>query len=150
VRGRAPIATRPPSRLVAGAAAARLPVVPSVSRAIAGTGGDAAGSNATRQAEESFQMTYVIAEPCVDVMDQACVAVCPVDCIHFEQGTDRTLYIDPNECIDCGACEPECPVNAIYPEESLPAGWAGYTELNAVWFTDKAAARAMLETLKPA
>jgi ferredoxin len=78
------------------------------------------------------------------------VAVCPVDCIHFEQGTDRTLYIDPNECIDCGACEPECPVNAIYPEESLPAGWAGYTELNAVWFTDKAAARAMLETLKPA
>jgi NAD-dependent dihydropyrimidine dehydrogenase PreA subunit len=115
VRGRAPIATRPPSRLVAGAAAARLPVVPSVSRAIAGTGGDAAGSNATRQAEESFPMTYVIAEPCVDVMDQACVAVCPVDCIHFEQGTDRTLYIDPNECIDCGACEPECPVNAIYP-----------------------------------
>ena len=67
-------------------------------------------------------MTYVIAEPCVDVMDQACVAVCPVDCIHFEQGTDRILYIDPNECIDCGACEPECPVNAIFPEESLPAG----------------------------
>ena len=51
-------------------------------------------------------MTYVIAEPCVDVLDQACVAVCPVDCIHFEQGTDRILYIDPDECIDCGACEP--------------------------------------------
>ena len=65
-------------------------------------------------------MTYVIAEPCVDTMDQACVAVCPVDCIHFEQGVDRTLYIDPNECIDCGACEPECPVSAIFPEESLP------------------------------
>ena len=57
-------------------------------------------------------------------MDQACVAVCPVDCIHFEQGVDRTLYIDPDECIDCGACEPECPVTAIYPEESLPAEWA--------------------------
>jgi len=95
-------------------------------------------------------MTYVIAEPCVDVMDQACVAVCPVDCIHFEQGTDRTLYIDPNECIDCGACEPECPVNAIYPEESLPAKWAQYTAINATWFSDKDAARAMLEALKPA
>jgi ferredoxin len=94
-------------------------------------------------------MTYVIAEPCVDVMDQSCVAVCPVDCIHYEEGVDRTLYIDPNECIDCGACEPECPVNAIFPEESLPPEWAGYTPANAVWFTDKAAARAMIEELKP-
>ena len=66
-------------------------------------------------------MTYVIAEPCVDVMDTACVSVCPVDCIHFDEGVDRKLFIDPNECIDCGACEPECPVNAIFPEESLPA-----------------------------
>jgi ferredoxin len=119
-------------------------------REITGAGGDTAGTNATRHAEEHSQMTYVIAEPCVDVMDQACVAVCPVDCIHFEQGVDRTLYIDPNECIDCGACEPECPVAAIFPEESLPAAWAGYTAVNATWFTDKAAARAMLEALKPA
>ncbi len=95
-------------------------------------------------------MTYTIAEPCVDVMDQSCVAVCPVDCIHFEEGVDRCLYIDPNECIDCGACEPECPVNAIFPEESVPPEWASYTPLNALWFTDKAAARAMLEELKPA
>ena len=95
-------------------------------------------------------MTYVIAEPCVDTMDQACVAVCPVDCIHFEQGVDRTLYIDPNECIDCGACEPECPVSAIFPEESLPAEWAAYTQINATWFTDKDAARAMVEAAKPA
>jgi ferredoxin len=65
-------------------------------------------------------MAYVIAEPCIDVLDQSCVSVCPVDCIHFEEGVDRKLYIDPNECIDCGACEPECPVNAIFPEESLP------------------------------
>ena len=72
-------------------------------------------------------MTYVIAEPCVDVIDQSCVSVCPVDCIHFEEGVDRKLFIDPNECIDCGACEPECPVNAIFPEESLPAEWADYT-----------------------
>ena len=48
-------------------------------------------------------MAYVIAEPCVDVMDQACVDVCPVDCIHFEEGKDRMLYIEPEECIDCGA-----------------------------------------------
>jgi NAD-dependent dihydropyrimidine dehydrogenase PreA subunit len=95
-------------------------------------------------------MTYVIAEPCVDVMDQACVSVCPVDCIHFDEGTDRSLFIDPNECIDCGACEPECPVNAIFPEESLPAEWAPYTAINATWFSDKAAARAALEALKPA
>ena len=65
-------------------------------------------------------MAYVIAEPCVDTMDQACVSVCPVDCIHFDEGVDRTLYIDPNECIDCGACEPECPVNAIFAEDAVP------------------------------
>ena len=65
-------------------------------------------------------MAYVIAEPCIDVLDISCVSVCPVDCIHYDEGTDRKLFIDPNECIDCGACEPECPVNAIFPEESLP------------------------------
>ena len=69
-------------------------------------------------------MTYVIAEPCIDVLDISCVSVCPVDCIHYDEGTDRKLFIDPNECIDCGACEPECPVNAIFPEESLPPEWA--------------------------
>ncbi len=95
-------------------------------------------------------MTYVIAEPCVDVMDKACVDVCPVDCIHFEEGVDRTLYIDPDECIDCGACEPECPVQAIFTEDAVPEQWTAYTELNAIWFSDKDAARAQLETLKPA
>ncbi|MEI8333390.1 MAG: ferredoxin family protein [Chloroflexota bacterium] len=95
-------------------------------------------------------MTYTIAEPCVDVMDQACVSVCPVDCIHFDEGVDRSLFIDPNECIDCGACEPECPVNAIFPAESVPAEWVPYTEINAVWYTDKAAARAMIDAAKPA
>ena len=71
-------------------------------------------------------MTYVIAEACIDVLDISCVSVCPVDCIHYEEGVDRKLFIDPNECIDCGACEPECPVNAIFPEESLPPEWANY------------------------
>src|SRR4026208_1886837 len=94
-------------------------------------------------------MAYVIAEPCIDVLDVSCVSVCPVDCIHFDEGTDRKLFIDPNECIDCGACEPECPVNAIFPEESLPPEWANYTAIDAVWFTDKAAARAPGDGLRP-
>ncbi len=95
-------------------------------------------------------MAYVIAEPCVDVLDRACVSVCPVDCIHDDEGTDRKLYIDPNECIDCGACEPECPVNAIFAEDSLPPEWAAYAKIDATWFSDKDAARAMVEQLKPA
>ena len=82
-------------------------------------------------------MAYVIAEPCVDVMDQACVDVCPVDCIHFEEGKDRMLYIEPDECIDCGACEPECPVEAIFTEEDVPDEWKPYTEINVLWFNDK-------------
>ena len=57
-------------------------------------------------------MTYIIAEPCIDIKDLSCVDVCPVDCIHE---FDRMLIIDPEECIDCGACEPECPVEAIFP-----------------------------------
>ena len=65
-------------------------------------------------------MTYVITSSCVDVQDQSCVDVCPVDCIHFEEGVDRMLFIDPEECIDCGACEPTCPVSAIFAEDDLP------------------------------
>ena len=95
--------------------------------------------------EEKSRMTYVIAEPCIDVLDISCVSVCPVDCIHYEEGVDRKLFIDPNECIDCGACEPECPVNAIFPEESLPTEWAQYTAIDATWYTDKAAARAAVD-----
>ena len=77
-------------------------------------------------------------------------SVCPVDCIHYDEGTDRKLFIDPNECIDCGACEPECPVNAIFPEESLPSEWAKFTTIDATWYTDKFADRAPRSTrLKP-
>ena len=94
-------------------------------------------------------MTYVIAEPCIDLLDVSCVSVCPVDCIHFEEGVDRKLFIDPNECIDCGACEPECPVNAIFPEESLPVEWAQFTPIDALWFTDRAGARAAVDAIKP-
>ena len=101
------------------------------------------------QHQERTRMTYVIAEPCIDVIDQSCVAVCPVDCIHFDSGTDRMLFIDPDECIDCGACEPECPVNAIYPEDSLPAEWAQLHRASTRrWFKDKDAARATIDEWK--
>jgi NAD-dependent dihydropyrimidine dehydrogenase PreA subunit len=91
-------------------------------------------------------MPYVITEACKDTKDRACVDVCPVDCIY--EGPDQ-LYIHPDECIDCGACEPECPVNAIFPEESLPVEWAAYTKIDATWYTDKAAARAAVDAAKP-
>jgi NAD-dependent dihydropyrimidine dehydrogenase PreA subunit len=77
-------------------------------------------------------MTYVIAQPCVDVKDRACVQECPVDCIY--EG-ERTLYIHPDECVDCGACEPVCPVEAIYYEDDLPDHWAPYLDDNAAFFT---------------
>ena len=78
-------------------------------------------------------MTYVIALPCVDVKDRACVDECPVDCIY--EG-NRMLYIHPEECVDCGACEPVCPVEAIYYEDDLPADQAEYLDINAQFFED--------------
>ena len=77
-------------------------------------------------------MTYVIAEPCVDVVDRACVDACPVDCIY--EGS-RALYIHPDECVDCGACEPVCPVEAIFFEDDVPEKWADYTTDNERFFT---------------
>ena len=85
-------------------------------------------------------MTFVITEACIDVKDTACVDVCPVDCIHptseftelFE--AEPQLYIDPEECIDCGVCEPECPVEAIYAEEALQEELEHFTEINANFF----------------
>jgi len=78
-------------------------------------------------------MAYVIALPCVDVKDKACIEECPVDCIY--EG-ERTLYINPDECVDCGACEPVCPTQAIFYEDDLPAEWADYAEINAEFFSD--------------
>ena len=84
-------------------------------------------------------MAYVIAEPCIDIKDHACVDACPVDCIHprkdeadFENGT--MIYIDPIECIDCGACVPVCPVMAIFALDDLPEKRADFTEVNAKYF----------------
>ncbi len=78
-------------------------------------------------------MTYVITQPCVDLKDKACVDECPVDCIY--EGA-RMLYVEPDECVDCGACEPVCPVEAIYYEDDVPEEYAAYTDANAEFFND--------------
>ena len=78
-------------------------------------------------------MTYVIAQPCVDLKDKACIEECPVDCIY--EG-ERSLYIHPDECVDCGACEPVCPVEAIYYEDDVPEQWADYYKANVEFFDD--------------
>jgi NAD-dependent dihydropyrimidine dehydrogenase PreA subunit len=75
-------------------------------------------------------MTYVIGEPCVDVLDRACVEECPVDCIY--EG-ERMLYIHPDEC---GACEPVCPVEAIYYEDDLPDKLQAYAGENVRFFAE--------------
>jgi NAD-dependent dihydropyrimidine dehydrogenase PreA subunit len=80
-----------------------------------------------------LEVTYVIAEPCVDLLDKACIEECPVDCIY--EG-DRMLYIHPDECVDCGACEPVCPVEAIFYEDDLPDKWRDYTQANVDFFND--------------
>ena len=78
-------------------------------------------------------VTYVIAQPCIDVVDRACVDECPVDCIY--EGA-RALYIQPDECVDCGACEPVCPVEAIFYEDDVPAQWSSFIVDNARFFSD--------------
>ena len=81
-------------------------------------------------------MAYVVADPCVKCKYTDCVAVCPVDC--FYEGKN-SLAINPDECIDCGACEPECPSTAIFEESELPAKWAVYKDINALVTGVKAA-----------
>ena len=76
-------------------------------------------------------MAYVIAEPCIDVKDKACVDECPVDCIY--EGP-RMLYIQPDECVDCDACVPVCPVTAIFSEDDVPGEWKPFQAVNAEWF----------------
>jgi len=73
-------------------------------------------------------MTFVVVENCIKCKYTDCVEVCPVDAFH--EGPNF-LAINPDECIDCTLCEPECPVNAIYPEDDVPAGQEHYTALNA-------------------
>jgi len=78
-------------------------------------------------------MAYVITEPCIDVKDKACVEVCPVDCIY--EGPNQ-LFIHPDECIDCGACEPVCPVKAIFTEDETPEPSKQFIALNKQFFVD--------------
>jgi NAD-dependent dihydropyrimidine dehydrogenase PreA subunit len=78
-------------------------------------------------------MTYVITEGCIDVTDRACVDECPVDCIY--EGP-RMLYIQPDECVDCGACEPVCPVEAIFYEDDLAESSRPFLAVNAEVFAD--------------
>jgi ferredoxin len=80
-------------------------------------------------------MAYIITRLCRDCVDTACVSVCPVDCIYAYKGDDHAtfpnqLYIHPDECIDCGACEPECPWQAIFEEAAVPAVFKDDTALN--------------------
>ena len=73
-------------------------------------------------------MTFVVTENCIKCKYMDCVEVCPVDCFH---AGPNFLVIDPDECIDCTLCEPECPAEAIYSEEDLPAGQEQFKEINA-------------------
>ena len=73
-------------------------------------------------------MTHVVCQPCIDCKYTDCVVVCPVDC--FYEG-ERMLYIHPDECIDCEACVPECPVEAIFRDENVPEEWQNFTQMNA-------------------
>jgi ferredoxin len=72
-------------------------------------------------------MAYVVCEPCIDCKYTDCVVVCPMNCFYQD---DKMLYIDPEECIDCGACIPECPVSAIFLDHDVPEKWSSYIALN--------------------
>ncbi|WP_433593502.1 ferredoxin [Nocardia sp. CA-145437] len=84
-------------------------------------------------------MPFVIGAACVDVMDKACVEECPVDCIYTG---GRMAYIHPTECVDCGACEPVCPVEAIYLDADLPGDQQPFAAENARFFTEPLPGRA--------
>ena len=87
-------------------------------------------------------MAYVITEACIGVKDKSCVDVCPVDCIHegvreINSKEFDMLFINPDECIDCGLCEPECPVTAIFADSDVPKQYENYIQLNADFFRNK-------------
>ena len=84
-------------------------------------------------------MPYFIAAPCIDVMDKSCIEECPVDCIY--EG-ERKLYINPDECISCGACEPACPQEAIFVDFKPPADLAEFAADNERFFTETLPGRA--------
>lgn len=88
-------------------------------------------------------MAYVVTRLCIDCVDMGCVEVCPVECIYTHNGPPtearpNMLYIHPTECINCGACEPECPWQAIYEDQEMPAGTEQDVQLNALCETEPA------------
>jgi NAD-dependent dihydropyrimidine dehydrogenase PreA subunit len=88
-------------------------------------------------------MAYVITQPCIGTKDTACVAVCPVDCIHPTKDEPEAfaragmLYIDPDTCTHCGLCAEECPVRAIFPDDDVPQEWRHFIERNRAHYADK-------------
>lgn len=84
-------------------------------------------------------MAYIITEACIGTKDATCVTSCPVDCIHPRKdeaayATTDMLYIDPEACIHCGACEPLCPVKAIFAVHAVPSQWNQYIQINADYY----------------
>lgn len=90
-------------------------------------------------------MTYVVTDACVDKLDRSCAEECPVDCIY--EGA-RMVYINPDECVDCGKCVPACPNDAIFSEHDLPEGKAGFLDV-AVTVVEKSGAEGGAEDFGP-
>jgi NAD-dependent dihydropyrimidine dehydrogenase PreA subunit len=80
----------------------------------------------------STYVTYIVTGACIDLLDKTCVAECPVDCIY--EG-ERMMYIHPDECVDCGACEPVCPVDAIYFQDDIPPQLGAFYRANVEFFS---------------
>ncbi|MGW4335715.1 4Fe-4S dicluster domain-containing protein [Rhodococcus koreensis] len=78
-------------------------------------------------------MSYIISQPCIGEKNSSCVEVCPVDCIHTSDDAEQ-YFIDPEECISCGACVDTCPVDAIFPEDEVPEKWTKFVAINASFF----------------
>lgn len=88
-------------------------------------------------------MSHIVTSPCIGTHDTACMKVCPVNCFYdvplSDLGLegDKILIINPDECIDCGLCVPECPVAAVFPLDDVPENEKQYIDLNKNWFSGK-------------
>ena len=93
----------------------------------------------TANSLQEEEMAYVVAQPCIGTKDRACVEVCPVSC--FYENEDQ-LFIHPQECIDCDACKPVCPVAAIFPEADVPEEWKFFTQKAVDYFAENTGVKA--------
>jgi len=96
--------------------------------------------------EQEETMTFVVTEACIGVNDQSCIAVCPEDCI-VSRLADRISVIDPDRCTDCNVCFEACVVGAIFPKDHVPPESQEFIGLNALWFEDKEAVRALIDEI---